>query len=183
MRAYLSFVLVLFSLMLLFSILQFGSYSDGRAVLNERAYLISMNSKEATLESLRQGALKGFDLYDSTHRLENCIHCPPCHPELCEPLKCQKCFRESEAMESAKQSALLRLNLLRFHTFDGDFSISIGSVNIQTFSRGEIASRNGFALDSIRVNNDIKIGVSSDKFGLDGSVKIPEGLIIYASHN
>lgn len=183
MRAYLSFVLVLFSLMLLFSIMQFNEYAGKRNLVEERAYLVSMNAKETALESMRQGALDGFGQYDSTHRIENCVYCPPCHPDLCDMAKCQSCFREREAMESARSSALLKLNLLRAHEFDNDFSISIGSADISAFSRAEPISANGFALDSIRINQDIVIGISSVKFAVYGSARIPGGMIIDAADN
>jgi hypothetical protein len=163
--------------------MQFNHHASLGNVANERAYLVSMNAKETALESIRQGAIKGFDSYYSSHYLEMCIHCPPCHPKLCNPLKCQSCFRESEAMDSAKQSALLQFNLLEKHDFDSDFTVSIGSASIQAFSRAEPLSRNGFALDSVRINNDIEIGVSSDKFATDGKSRIPGGLIVDANYD
>lgn len=163
--------------------LQFRGQANLGNVINERAYLVSMNAKEAIIESIRRGAIEGFNFYDSEHDLEMCVHCPPCHPEICDPVNCQRCFRESEAMESARRSALLQLGLLGGHEFDGDFSLSIGSADIQAFSRGEPLSRNGFALDSVRVNSDIMVLVSSAKFAMDGKSKIPGGLIVNASHN
>jgi hypothetical protein len=178
MRAYLSFVLVLFSLMLLFSLLQFGSHQPARNVLEERSYLVLMNEKEAIIESLRQGSVRGFDKYDQSHSLEACLHCPPCHPDLCEPVKCQECFRESEAVESAIQGALGQAGLLAAHDFDDDFSLSFGAIGIQAFTRPEPLSRNGFALDSVRISNDVDIKISSAKFALEGSGKIPGGVAI-----
>jgi hypothetical protein len=178
MRAYLSFVLVLFSLVLLFSLLQSGGHARPGNVLNERAYLVLMNGKEAMLESLRQGAMRGFKDYDASHSLEACLHCPPCHPDLCEPVLCQHCFREREAAESARQGALTQAGLLDFHSFDDDFSLSFGQIEVQAFTRPEPLSLNGFAIDSVRVNQDIEIKISSAKFGLDGSGKIPGGVVV-----
>lgn len=178
MRAYLSFVLVLFSLVLLFSLLHFGGQIRPRNVLGERSYLVLMNEKEAILESLRQGAMRGFDDYDATHFLEDCLHCPPCHPDLCEPALCQQCFREREAAESARQGALAQAGLLKYHIFDDDFSLSFGLVEAQAFTRPEPISRNGFAIDSVRVNQDIEIKIESAKFGVDGSGKIPGGMVV-----
>lgn len=169
--------------MLLFSAMQFNSFSAKRSLVEERSYLVSMNAKETVLESIRQGALDGFRQYDSTHWIEMCMHCPPCHPDLCDPGKCQSCFRESEAMQSAQGAALLKLGALRSHDFDSDFSLSIGSADITAFSRAEPLSENGFALDSVRLNHDLEIGISSAKFGAGGSARIPGGLIVHASDN
>lgn len=180
MRAYLSFVLVLFCLMLLISLLQYTGYTSTKSLINERAYLISMNVKEALIESARQGSLEGFRDYDSVHSVDDCIHCPPCHPELCDPVRCQTCFRESDARTSARTAALGHIEALRAHVFDPDFFVTIGPADIDEYTKADPAARNGFSLDSFRISAT-EISISSEKFGLEASARLPGGLIHNAS--
>ncbi len=179
MRAYLSFVLVLLSLVLVFSLLELNLHSRSpKALLVERSYSRSMNVKENVLESLRQGAEEGFADYDTHHELEKCIHCPICHPDVCDPVKCMECFREHEAREQARQYALSRLDKLRSHVFDLDFEISIGDAEIDVFTYARPLAKNGFGLHSVRVRDDIVITIGSERFSLAGRAKIPGGVII-----
>jgi hypothetical protein len=181
MRGYLSFVLVLFSLVLIISLLQFNSYTSTKHIVTERIYLVSMNAKEVSVELLRQGALKGFVLYDSTHSLESCMHCPPCHPEFCNPVKCQECFREDEARAAARDMALAHFSQLATYSFDSDFSVALGAADVQVFTKADSVSRNGFSLHSLRIMQDIPISISSEKFSTRGTAKIPGGLIVNVS--
>lgn len=184
MRAYLSFILVLLSLVLLFSLLSLDMRASGsKAILVERTYSISMNVKEIVLESLRQGAQEGFRGYDAAHDVEMCIHCPICTPRTCDPMKCQKCFSEHEARDQARQGAQAKLASLGAHAFDPDFDISVGEAEVDVFTRAEPLSKNGFALDSLKVSHDIRISLDSEKLGIEGQAEIPGGLMIYAGNS
>ena len=179
MRAYLSFVLVLLSLTLVFSLLELNLHSHSpKALLVERSYSLSMNVKENILESLRQGAEEGFVDYNEKHELEKCIHCPICHPDVCDPVRCMECFREHEAREQARLCALSRLDGLRGHVFDPDFDISIGDAEIDVFTYAQPLAKNGFGLHSVRIKKDITIRLGSEKFGMTGEARVPGGVSI-----
>jgi len=179
MRGYLSFVLVLLSIGLVLTLLELNTYSNStKAILIERSYSISMNVKETILELLWQGAQAGFDNYNLNHDVAMCIHCPACHPKTCDPIKCQKCFKESESRSAAKSHSLESLAKLRLHSFDSDFDVSIGDVQIEVYTRQDPLSKNGFALDSVKFTNNVPILISSEKFDIYGEVKIPSGVMI-----
>ncbi len=179
MRGYLSFVLVLLSIGLVITLLGLNTYpSSAKALLIERTYSLSMNVKESILELLWQGALAGFDNYNLDHDIAMCIHCPACHPKTCDPAKCQKCFRESEARAAAKAHSLASSGKLKLHSFDPDFDVSIGSIQIEAYTRPDPMSKNGFALHSVGITDNIPILISSEKFGIHGETTIPSGVII-----
>ncbi len=179
MRAYLSFVLVLLSLVLVFSLLELNLHArSSKALLAERSYSLSMNVKENILESLRRGAEEGFADYDENHELEKCMHCPICHPDVCDPVRCVGCFREHEAREQARHYALSRLERLRGHAFDPDFDISISDVDIEVFTYAQPLAKNGFGLHSVKIRDDIAIRLDSERFGMTGEARIPGGVMI-----
>ncbi len=180
MRGYLSFVLVLLSIGLVFTLIEFNiHYSSTKALLIERSYSLSMNVKEAILESLWQGAQAGFDNYNLNYDIAMCVHCPACHPKTCDPLKCQKCFRESESRAAAKTHSLISINKLKSHSFDPDFEVSIGEVQLEAYTRPDPISKNGFSLDSVKITNNIPILIHSEKFDIYGEVNVPSGVIVY----
>jgi hypothetical protein len=184
MRGYLSFVLVLLSIGLVFTLLELNIYpSSSKALLIERSYSLSMNIKEAILESLWQGTQTGFDNYNLNHDIAMCIHCPACHPKTCDPLRCQQCFRESESRDAAKTHALISLDKLRLHSFDPDFDVSIGDVQLEVYTSPDPLSKNGFSLDSVKITNNIPILINSEKFDIYGEVHVPLGVIIHERSN
>lgn len=181
MRGYLSFVLVLVSIVLVLSLLEFSIKEEStKALLTERSYSLSMNVKEAVIESIRYGAHEGYSQYDLEHDILMCKHCPVCLPAFCNPILCQQCFYESEARRHAKAAALARLEILKKCHFDQDFTISIGTADLEVHSTPDALSKNGFALDSIKLNNDVTIMLFSEKFNITGQSKLPGGMIINA---
>lgn len=181
MRAYLSFLLVLLSLLLVFSLLELNIRSSNFKVLViERSYSLSMNVKENIIESLRQGAWKGFDEYDQSHDIKLCRHCAPCLPSDCNPSLCGQCFREQEARGQAEASAISAFMQLVQHQFDPDFQILISDPGMEIITESDPLSKNGYALNSVRLNRDIDITTDS-KFGTKGTAKVPEGMMIYES--
>ncbi len=179
MRGYLSFVLVLLSIGLVLTLLELNIHSSStKAVLIERSYSLSMNVKEAILELLWQGAQSGFDSYNLDHDIAMCVHCPACHPKTCDPLKCQKCFRESDSRSAAKAHALASVDKLKIHVFDSDFDVSIGDVQLEVYTAPDPLSKNGFSLDSVKITTNIPILIRSEKFGIYGEVTMPSGVII-----
>ena len=181
MRGYLSFVLVLLSLLLVFSLLELNFQEESqKAVIVERSYSVSMNVKECILETLRQGARKGFSDYDQSHDITLCKHCPPCAPQSCNMALCNQCFREQEARDQAESYALSNLDALRYHTFDSDFEVSVKDAEITVFLEARSA-KNGLGFSMLRIDEDMVIDIKSEKFGTEGNAKVPRGMIVYDS--
>ena len=191
MRGYLSFVLVLASLILVFTLLELSLASNSvdlsKAISAERAYGVQMNVKESIIESAKQGALEGFNTYDSSHDLSLCKHChdffcapqellPP--PNVCDQSLCERCFRESDARIEAEKGAILRVVGLANHNFDNDFDIFISPAVIDSFTAADPASKNGFSLSSLRFKDDLHLRFISKKFGLSTNATVPEGFVI-----
>lgn len=194
MRGYVSYVLVfccsLALLSLLFVSQEAGSYDFSRAIAVERSGALHMNIKECLLESARQGAAAGFESYDVSHDISLCRHCPdnycapptpanPFPPNMCDPLRCGKCFRESEARMAAEDGALGRIGALRAHVFDPDFTIGIGNAAIAASLRREPASPNGFSLGTVFFRDDVGIEAKSTRFRMSCSSRIPKGTVVY----
>jgi hypothetical protein len=118
MRGYLSFLLVLASLllviMLLVSAAALKDFSLSRAIAAERTYQLQMNIKEVVLEAGRQGAVQAFTTYSFTHSKDACIRKPmfTMNPD---------CFKDVEAMQQAKEGAYDRIKMLT--AFDPDYAI------------------------------------------------------------
>jgi len=189
MRGYLSFVLVLVSLQLVFSLLDVKDASDSsdlsKALSVERAYSLHMNVKECILEAARQGAQEGFAVYDASHDIKLCKHCLDayCSPipsalNHCDPFLCNQCFREDEARAEAERYALSKIALLRSHQFDSDFRVIILNENVEVFTTADGTAKNGYALDYLRFREDLGIGLESAKFNLSADAEIPRGVVI-----
>ncbi len=189
MRGYLSFILVLVSLQLVFSLLEVKSASEStdlsKAISVERTYSVQMNVKECILEAARQGASEGFAAYDASHDIRLCRHCPdsycspvPAAPNRCDPLLCEQCFREGEARAEAERQALSMIDLLRTHQFDSDFLITIGGAELEAFTKADVTAKNSYALDYLRLRGDLSIRLESEKLGLSAVAKIPRGVVI-----
>ncbi|MBI5046923.1 hypothetical protein HZC07_04305 [Candidatus Micrarchaeota archaeon] len=193
MRGYISFLLVLPLLTLTFTLLA-ANYSSkspnlSKAIAVERSYSLQMNVKEATLESIRQGAYTGFSDYDSTHFVGYCANCPenfcspptlppiPEPPNICDPLRCSKCFKESEAREQAEFGADTNLAMLGSVSFDRDFSVSFSKPKLQIIILPSI-SKNGFSFDSVRLSEPLTIQLQSNKLSLSANASLPTGLVI-----
>ncbi len=183
MRGYLSFILVLISLLLVLSLLEFSIQIDlSKAISLERLYGVEMNAKEATIEALRTGSNDGFSNYDKNHKIENCKHCydnfcspTPTSSNFCSDALCISCFREKEARYAAFLGATSAVSSL--HNFDPDFSVIISASNIGVFLRHEPLSKNGFAIDFIRIDKDATI-ICNSKLGVSSSSKLPKGMVI-----
>jgi len=173
LRGYLSFILVLASLALLLSLLELeisaASMDLSRAIGVERSYGLMMNSKEVVLESARQGAVSGFKAYDATHDLSSCVHCldagclPPAvppPPNFCDVALCSRCFRESEAREAARVSAVANVLALSSHGFDDGRRLVSGPPfppSLEIFTRPDPLAKNGFSLDGIRFRETLPL--------------------------
>ncbi len=189
MRGYLSFILALASLLLVFSLLEARAASHSadlsKAISVQRAYSAQMNMKECILEAARQGALEGFAAYDASHDTRLCRHCPdaycsllPTAPNHCDSHLCSRCFREYEARAEAERYAHSMINLLHSHQFDSDFSIEILGGRIEAFTKSDTAARNGYALDFLRFKESLGISMESAKLGLSADGEIPEGVTV-----
>ena len=183
MRAYISFILIFASLLVLFSVFGLTLYQidKSRAITELRIYSFSMNMKELSLELLRQGAMEGFREYDESHDISLCKHCadnacmPPPALNYCDPSLCDRCFRESDARTSAEQKALQNTGFLKPNQ---DFDISFSEIRISTFTAADPAMKNMFRLSNLRIEDDIFLEISSDKFDVYGKSKIPRGVIV-----
>lgn len=189
MRGYLSFVLVLVSLLLVLSLLEVREASDSsdlsKALSVERAYSVHMNVKECILEAARQGAWEGFAAYDASHDIRLCKHCldaycspMPAASNRCDAVLCNRCFREDEARTEAEQQAHSRINLLRSHQFDSDFAVAIMDEEIEAFTKAEGAAKNGYVLDYLRFRQDLGIALGSGKLDVSAHAEIPRGVVI-----
>lgn len=185
MRGYVSFVLVFVAAGILlssYSMLTPAYSSDlSKAVWVERAYGLQMNIKEAAIESIRQGAQEGFDGYDSSHSLEDCLHCPgacgpPPSPNPCDSLLCKKCFREDEARASAILGAQIQLTKLQLHQFDKQFTTLLSPSEIEVFLQADPLSRNGFSLSYSRLRTPLLISVEG--LELSAQSELPAGMVI-----
>jgi len=167
-----------------------ASLDLSKAVQIERTYGLQMNVKESIIESARQGALEGFSGYDASHDVSLCRHCPdnlcippnpldPIPPNICDPARCEKCFREKEARKESEDGAIARLNNLKSHEFDPDFFVSIRDAEVESFLKSDPLSKNGFALDFFRFKNQCAFSVNSEKFSIESYATIPKGLVIF----
>ena len=189
MRGYLSFILVLVSLQLVFSLLEIKSATDSfdlsKALSVERAYSVQMNVKECVLEAARQGAHEGFAVYDASHDIKFCRHCPdsycspvPEAPNRCDSALCSQCFREDDARAEAERHALSNMGMLLDHQFDSDFIVTIMDAKMEAFTKPGLTARNGYALGYLRFREDLGIGLESAKFNLSADAEIPRGVVI-----
>ncbi|MBU0532973.1 hypothetical protein KKB44_05770 [Candidatus Micrarchaeota archaeon] len=186
MRGYLSFVLVLICLLVIFYLLELQiTFDFSKAIAVQRTYSVQMNVKESIFESVKQGASEGFHDYDLSHSTELCKHCPDhfCIPSSptnhCDPILCAKCFREDEARNSAVNGALSKLQLISTHIFDPDFDVSISTFNLSVYLKPDSLSQNGFSLDYTQFRKEILIGLSSEKFDISAEARIPKGCVLY----
>ncbi|MFH0884225.1 MAG: hypothetical protein V1861_00775 [Candidatus Micrarchaeota archaeon] len=193
MKGYISFVLVfLSSLILLHSLAILNSaYSTdlSQAVETERAYGLAMNTKECVLESIRQGAARGFSIYDETHDISLCRHCPdhfctpptPLNPNpenICDVALCGQCFRESEARLASESGALSDLMALGYGSFDSDYSVFLDEAVLEASLEADGFSKNGLRLSSVRFREDFPIVIESKKFGFRGVSEIKKGMVV-----
>jgi len=187
MRGYLSFVLALVAcgvLLSCHSLLNSSSSFDlSKAISVERAYGIQMDTKEAAMESIRQGAAAGFVAYDVGHETGNCTHCPglclpPPAPDYCDAALCERCFIESGARASAEGGALASLDALRGHQSDDAFAISLGKTDLEVFLEPDPLSKNGFSFSHARLRTPLWIEAGSVALGISASSELPAGLVI-----
>ncbi len=191
MRGYTSFVLALCSALLLMELaslrLAASDLSLADAVELERIDGALLNSKEAAMEAARQGAESGFGAYDSSHSLGACMHCPdnfcsyylppaPPPPNHCDALLCSSCFREEEARAAAEAGATALIRSLPGSI--GDVGIGVGDPSVEPFLRREMAGRNGFALDYIRLGKELVLNGSLAGSSLTASGALPRGMVI-----
>jgi hypothetical protein len=190
MRGYLSFVLVMVSLLLVFSLLDAREASLStdlsKAISVERVYSLQMNVKECILEAARQGADEGFKAYDATHDIKKCIHCPdsfcssnPRAKNRCDPGLCTQCFHEGEARGEAKKYAEARIGLLGIHDFDPDFTVTLWDAEVELLTQPDPTAKNGFSPDYTRFKKNLRISLVSDKLGISADARIPRGVVIY----
>ncbi|MFN7991660.1 MAG: hypothetical protein U0R44_05885 [Candidatus Micrarchaeia archaeon] len=195
MKGYASFLIVLFSLLLALALCRLRLSSDdhdlSRAIIEERAYGVVMDQKEAFREAARSGAVSGFSSYDLSHDLGSCSHCPDhfCSPPLpggpktpndCDAILCSACFRGDEAREAAVEGARMRAGLLRTHVFDQEFQSLVGPADFEAYLRADPAGKNLLALDRLRLKGPLSLGASSVKFGISASGGLPAGFVIRA---
>ncbi|MEW6748081.1 MAG: hypothetical protein AB1295_00025 [Candidatus Micrarchaeota archaeon] len=186
MRGYVSFVLVFLAASVMLSAygLQSATRPDlSRAVSAERAYGLQMDIKQSATESIRQGALEGFTLYDNAHDVDKCIHCPgaclpPPAPNRCDPAICALCFREDEARESAISGAQDRLAALAKHSFDGQFQALITAPSMDVLLRPDPARHNGFSIDYTVLRSPLSVSVRSESLEISAFSELPGGLVI-----
>ncbi len=181
---------------LILSLVQLSSisynYNFQKTILLERISGIHENVKETSKELLRQGASLGFTVYDKSHKIGDCIHCddydclPPAEippPNVCDKIACSDCFREKDAKEAAKTSALLTFQQITIHKFDPDFSSTIGEPNIEITTKIYPTGENGISIDYIKFTKGLDIFIHSDKFNISADGEIPGGAIIESSGN
>ncbi|MBU0591996.1 hypothetical protein KKF81_04545 [Candidatus Micrarchaeota archaeon] len=189
MRGYLSFLVVFVSLIIIFSLIQLSiavNNSDfSKSIVISRTYSLQMNAKELILESARLGATDGFFVYDSSHDIKNCGHCPdagcspdPRAPNRCDTRMCDSCFRESDARKEAENYATAQLDSLKSYTFDPDFYVSISIPVVQAFTKFDPLAKNSHSLDYIRFVGDVRIAIESEKFDISAKAHIPKGMVI-----
>jgi hypothetical protein len=187
LRGYLSFILVLASLVLAFSLLDvhlaLKSINFSKAVAVERTYGLQLNVKEAVAESARQGALDGFSAYDRAHDASSCRACLDhgcalMMPPACDGMKCAACFREDDARRAAEHEAEGKVAALSSHVFDDDFSVLISGFAPEARLRADRDAKNGFALDTVRLGEKLEIILQSQKFGISANATLPQGMVV-----
>ncbi|MBD3210025.1 hypothetical protein GF318_01445 [Candidatus Micrarchaeota archaeon] len=189
MRGFVSFVLALSAILaaafLANLYVQSGDLSHHKAVEVQRLYSINMNAKEVILESALHGARQGFLVYDSSHDVKLCRHCPDHHCSVssphnyCDSDLCLRCFREKDARAVAEAGAYSVLHLLEMHNFDPDFNVSIGAAAIHVFLEADSSRENGFFLSHIIFTEDLAVFTESKKLGICGESPVPRGCVIY----
>jgi hypothetical protein len=92
------------------------SISFSKAIAAEKLYQSQMNSKEIIAQSIRQGGMAAFKVYNSTHSLAMC------DPKLGGPAD-PACFRIEEAALWTKAGAYLYLVNADLTKFDPDIEI------------------------------------------------------------
>ncbi|MFH1785281.1 MAG: hypothetical protein ABH842_02545 [Candidatus Micrarchaeota archaeon] len=180
MKGYFSFLLVFVSLLLIFTTMAnlSNKFDFSKALAIERSYALSMNVKEAIIESALQGAMEGFVKYDLSHDVRMCMHCKDnfCsydrdHPNYCDDHLCSLCFRENEARLSAAGSSNMKISSLLNHEFDPDFSVSFSAPSISTILKLDPLAKNMFSLDYIKLN---KIQLALDSIFISVNSTLPE---------
>ncbi|MCI0503840.1 hypothetical protein L0Y65_03955 [Candidatus Micrarchaeota archaeon] len=196
MRGYISFVLVFLCAILLLSAIpllsQARSYDLSDAVLIERAYGLQMNAKECALEAVRQGAVAGFAGYDLSHDLGSCIHCAdhfcapptpadPSPPNICDPARCRRCFREKEARNAAGAGAAQGLSRIRVQAY-GDAAAEYGDLGpdcLMAYLVPDAWAKSGLRVGSVRFCDDLPVRVRLEDGGVSISGNIPKGTVVH----
>lgn len=170
MRGYISFLLVLASVLLVILLLNSSilvrelSFSD--AIISEKTYQLQMNVKELILESARQGAINGFNGYSHTHSKIACKR----HPLYTNN---PDCFNDHDAILRTKTSAIASMAQLNTHNSDFDLLLwctqsknehlaqkhSIKLIEKRTLSNQE----NSFLLSSALCNDILSIKLKQSK--------------------
>ena len=185
MKGYVSFLLAASSLFLILSLIQLlfvsKSIDNSPALLMSSTYSIHMNLKESIIESIRQGAVEGFSEYDASHDVTLCIHCPdhfcsiePLSPNVCDPLRCSKCFREEESLVSSELKSIEYLNRLKTANLGFDFSFT--NPDFRAYGKTDLTSKNHFSLSYLTINQPVPINLIY--FENESSSIIPKGLVI-----
>ncbi len=193
MRGYAYFTVAFAASVLILAMLHLNAaafaYDESAAISVERAYCAGMDAKAAALESARQGALRGFALYDAIHSTEACLHCEDhfCSPPApgippgqgtCDRALCAACFRESGARAAAREAGESAVFALNSHTFDPDFRISIGKADLSVVLAPDALAKNGFALGAVSFPSGARFSLSSVRFGIESSPAILPGTVI-----
>lgn len=120
MRGYLTFLLVLVSVIFILIIIQASQLpyqvSFSKAIAAERTYQVQMNSKEVILETIRLGAWDGYYAYTLFHHESVCETEGPEHPN---------CFRIPEARLWTQLGIYARLATLDTSMFDEEIEIEV----------------------------------------------------------
>lgn len=190
MKGYFSFILVFIISLLIISSIELyqtkNSFSLSKAIISERAYGVGSNAEYSISQSLIQGAVIGFNDYDSTHSILMCNHCQdfycsivPASPNMCDPLLCATCFRDKEAIESSKTMSINTLQSLGGTGFDRDFYVSFNNPEIEVFFKPNLSSKNGVSFSHIRTTSPILLNINSSKFNITAKKIISSGLVKY----
>ncbi|MCK4319852.1 hypothetical protein KAW38_04760 [Candidatus Micrarchaeota archaeon] len=123
MKAYLSFTLVFFFLLILISFTQTSFYthflSYEKPLVIEKTYQIQMNAKQLLEPAVKQGIKEGIVLATAEAALED-------RPPTAEEIK-----------QAVSAVVFLKLNQLSSHSFDDDFEVRLWCGEIKDYELGE----------------------------------------------
>ena len=121
------------------------SHNLSGAIVTEKFYRTQMNVKEVIIESARQGAQEGFDVYAATHTLAACSN----------PQTQSQCFRENEARTAANAGALANIELiLAASDFDEMDPVIVvpGTYPVETSLKLTAEHSSGYELDTVTIS-------------------------------
>ena len=125
MKAYLSFTLVFFFLLILISFTQTSLYthfiSYEKPLIIEKTYQIQMNAKQLVEPAVKQGIKEGIILAIAEAAFED------------------RSPTDEEIKQAVSTAVFLKLNKLSFHSFDDDFEVRLWCGEIKDYELGEYA--------------------------------------------